>query len=111
MKKQAILDGTKFQILGSYGMGNDYVYQFEKDESDSKHTFDRIIQYYTLGEKLTFWETHIIEKITDKYLTISKIIMNEVVKVRIKLEDITPYEGDLLTIQEQAKQDNEEVVK
>ncbi len=111
MKKQDILNGKKFQILGSHGTGKDYVYQFEKDE-----VFDKIIQYYDLGPTmLTFWETHIIEKITDNYLTISKVIMNELVKVRIKLEDITPYKGDKLTTREQVKQfdkiDSEEKVK
>ena len=106
MKKQDILDGRKFQILGSYGSGKDYVYQFEKDEE-----FKRVNQYYDLGSNLTFWETHIIKKITDNYLTISKVIMNELVKVRIKLEDITPYEGDKLTTQEQGKKDSEEIVK
>ncbi len=107
MKKQDILNGKKFQILGPYGAGKNYVYQFEKDEG-----FDRIVQYYDLGSTmLTFWETHIIEKITDNYLTISKVIMNELVKVRIKLEDITPYKGDKLTAREEVKQDSEEIVK
>ena len=106
MKKQDILNGKKFQILGPYGIGKDYVYQFEKDESDSNYKFDRIVQYYALGGKLTFWKSNIIEKLTDNYLTVSEIIMNQMVKVRIKLEDITPYEGRLVTEQEIAKQFN-----
>ena len=107
MRKEDIVSGMKFQILGSYGTGKDYVYQFENEED-----FDRVIQYYDLGPtNLTFWETHIIEKLTDNYLTICKVIMNELVKVRIKLEDITPYEGDKLTTQEQSKKDSEEIVK
>ena len=100
MTKQDILNGEKFQILGPYGIGNDYVYQFEKDESDSKYTYDKITQYYALGEKLIFWNTSIIEKLTDNYLTVSEHVMNQMVKVRVKLEDITPYEGDLLTVKE-----------
>ena len=108
MKKQAILDGTKFQIISKYGTGEDYVYQFEKDESDSKYTYDRIIQYYALGEKLIYWNTNIIEKLTANYLTVSEHIMNQMVKVRIKLEDITPYEGDLLTVKEAEKEANKE---
>ncbi len=111
MKKQDILNGKKFQIINKYGTGKDYVYQFEKDESDSKYTYDKIIQYYALGEKLVFWNTNIIEKLTDNYLTVSEHIMNQMVKVRVKLEDITPYEGDLLTVKELEKQASEEKVK
>lgn len=106
MTKQDILNGEKFQILDQYGMGKDYIYQFEKDESDSNYKYDKIIQYYVLGGKLTFWKSNIIEKLTDNYLTVSEIIMNQMVKVRIKLEDITPYEGRLATEQEIAKQFN-----
>ena len=106
MTKQDILNGKKFQILDQYGMGKDYIYQFEKDESDSNYKYDKIIQYYVLGGKLTFWKSNIIEKLTDNYLTVSEIIMNQMVKVRIKLEDITPYEGRLVTEQEIAKQFN-----
>ena len=106
MTKQDILNGKKFQILDQYGMGKDYIYQFEKDESDSNYKYDKIIQYYVLGGKLTFWKSNIIEKLTGNYLTVSEIIMNQMVKVRIKLEDITPYEGRLVTEQEIAKQFN-----
>ena len=74
-------------------MGKDYIYQFEKDESDSNYKYDKIIQYYALGGKLTFWKSNIIEKLTDNYLTVSEVIMNQMAKVRVKLEDITPYEG------------------
>ncbi len=111
MKKQDILNGKKFQILGPYGIGNDYVYQFEKDESDSNYKFDRIVQYYALGEKLTYWRSNIVEKLTDNYLTVSEHVMNQTVKVRVKLEDITPYEGDLLTVKEAEKEANKEKVK
>ena len=106
MTKQDILNGEKFQILGPYGIGNDYVYQFEKDESDSNYNYDRIVQYYALGEKLTYWKSNIIEKLTDNYLTVSEVIMNQMAKVRVKLEDITPYEGRLVTDQEIEKQFN-----
>ncbi len=112
MKKQDIINGKKFQIIGDFGAGKDYVYQFEKDKSDSNYTYDRVIQYYDLGStNLTFWETHIMEKLTDNYLTICKLIMNKLVKVRIKLEDITPYESDKPTTQEQSKKGSKEIVK
>ena len=111
MKKQAILDGKKFQIISKYGTGEDYVYQFEKDESDSNYKFDRITQYYALGGKLIYWRSNIIEKLTANYLTVSEHVMNQMVKVRVKLEDITPYEGDLLTVEEMEKQASKEEVK
>lgn len=111
MKKQDILNGKKFQILGKYGMGNDYVYQLEKDESDSNYKFDRIIQYYVLGGKLTFWRSNIIEKLTNNYLTVGEHVMGQMVTVRIKLEDITPYEGELLTVEEMEKEASNEKVK
>jgi hypothetical protein len=111
MKKQDILNGKKFQILGNYGIGNDYIYQFEKDESDTNYKFDRIVQYYDLGDKLTYWRSNIVEKLTDNYLTVSEYVMNQTVKVRVKLEDITPYEGDSITVKEQYKKDSEEMVK
>ena len=111
MKKQDILNGKKFQILGPYGIGKDYVYQFEKDESDSNYKYDRITQYYALGGSLTYWKNNIVEKITDNYLTVSEYVMNQMVKVRIKLEDITPYEGELLTVEEMEKEASKEKVK
>ena len=111
MKKQDILNGKKFQILGPYGIGKDYVYQFEKDKSDSNYKFDRVTQYYILGERLTYWKNNIVEKITDYYLTVSEYVMNQMVKVRIKLEDITPYEGELLTVEEMEKEASKEKVK
>jgi hypothetical protein len=111
MKKQAILNGKKFQIINKYGTGEDYVYQFEKDESDSNYKLDKIIQYYALGKKLIYWRSSIVEKLTDNYLTVSEHIMNQMVKVRIKLEDITPYEGELLTVEEAEKEANKEKVK
>ena len=95
MTKQDILNGKKFQIL-SYGTTMDsFIYQFEKDDNSSK-----IVTYYDLSDELRFWEVNIIEKITDKYITVSKVILNQLVQVKVKIEDLVPYEGRLITDKE-----------
>lgn len=103
MTKKEILNGEKFQIL-NHGVDSNYIYQFEK--SDEDYGSDRIITYYDLGGKITFWETNLIDKFTDKYITIGKVIMGQLVRVKIKVEDLSPYEGKSVTEQEMAKQFN-----
>lgn len=97
MTKQEILKGEQFQILNN-GMDSDYIYQFEK--GDGKYDSDKIITYYDLGERITFWETNIIDRFTDKYITIGKVIMGQVVRVKVKIEDLTPYKGSSVTNKE-----------
>lgn len=103
MTKKEILNGEKFQIL-NHGVDSSYIYQFEK--SDEDYGSDRIITYYDLGDRITFWETNLIDKFTDKYITIGKVIMGQLVRVKIKVEDLSPYEGKSVTEQEMAKQFN-----
>ena len=97
MTKKEILNGKKFQILNN-GMDSDYIYQFEKDDDESDYS--KIITYYNLGERTVFWETNIIDKFTDKYITIGKVIMGQVVRVKVKIEDLTPYKGSSVTNKE-----------
>ena len=97
MTKKEILNGSEFQILNN-GMDSDYIYQFEKDDDEFNN--DRIITYYDLGDRTVFWETNIIDKFTDKYITVGKVIMGQLVRVKVKIEDLTPYKGSSVTNKE-----------